>query len=80
MLIIFRYQSIRYGRLETVSRIFLHQEAGSECAEYAMDAVYAWDQPDFDLYVSGGDHSPAAEAIRFQKTLRERIAIWDGVA
>ena len=34
-----------------------------------MDAVYAWDQPDFDLYVSGGDHYPAAKVVRFQKTL-----------
>jgi hypothetical protein len=34
-----------------------------------MDAVYAWDQPDIHLYVPGGDHYPAAEAIRFQTSL-----------
>jgi hypothetical protein len=34
-----------------------------------MDAVYAWNQPDLDLYVPCGDHYFAAKAIRFQKTL-----------
>ena len=34
-----------------------------------MDAIYAWDQPDIDLYVPGGDHHPAIEAFRFQTSL-----------
>jgi hypothetical protein len=69
VLIIFRYQSIRYGRLETVSRIFLHQEAGSECAEYPVDAVYAWDQPDIYLYVSPGVDLHDHQVVFFQATL-----------
>src|ERR1700744_4562149 len=35
-----------------------------------MDAVYAWDQPDFHFYVPAGDHPPSAKALRFQTSLR----------
>jgi hypothetical protein len=58
-----------YGNLATDRGVFFYQEAGPQCAEYAMDAVYAWDQPDIHLHVSGGDHYPAAQAFCFQTTL-----------
>jgi hypothetical protein len=58
-----------YGSLETDRGIFVYQEAGPECAAYAMDAVYARDQPDFHFHVPDRDHYPAAKTFRFQKTL-----------
>jgi hypothetical protein len=60
---------LHHGNLEADRRIFLYKKAGPERAQHAMDAVYAWDQPDIDLYVPGGDHHFAVEAICFQKTL-----------
>jgi hypothetical protein len=63
------FNPMNYGSLETDSRIFLHQEAGSECAEYPVDAVYAWDQPDLHFYVYRGDHFFDSADLFFQETL-----------
>jgi hypothetical protein len=58
-----------YGNLETDRGVLLYQEAGSECAEYPVDAVYAWDQPDLHFYVPRGDHFSDPADFCFQETL-----------
>ena len=59
----------RYGSLETGRGVSLYQEEGSECAAFAMDAVYAWDQQDIDIYVFVRVDRPDHPADIFQTTL-----------
>jgi hypothetical protein len=71
---------IFYGSLEAIGGVLLSQETGSECAEHAMDAVYAWDQPNIHFYVPDGHHYSLAKVIRFQTSLREWTAVAGEVA
>ena len=65
---------VNYGNLETDRGVLLYQEAGSECAEYPVDAVYAWDQPDLHFHVPCGPPLFDPALFCFQETL----GIWDG--
>jgi len=55
-IIVLAVKPIIYGHLETICRIFIHQEKGPKRPSYRLDEIHAWHQPNFHYYVLTGYH------------------------
>ena len=47
---------IYYGNLETITGIFIPEETRPQCAQFVVDALYAWYKQDLIVYVPGSDN------------------------